>query len=594
MPSDLFKKVEVVSPAEIIAERFDDALDLMHKDALVYGGAIRDMAAGLPILGDLDIAAAGIIYNHTVSFFRMSSKWTEMRQGPILSSLMDGAIKKSGGPIPSRKKAAPKLRQAPVKKSSTNPYSSKSITAVTTFETFDNAKVQVMMSSSNDPTKESTTSTIEIIKNVDIRCCGLALDSKGNVYEIVDGAYQDCIDRVLRINKVDDDLELEYLEDRIKKLKARGWTSKINISNIRTRLKKKEQEKKKAAAEWEKRRTKKQSYNEWMTIEKTDEDRYYNVTVHGKMVSKIGSYSRMEKLVSNAGHMRGVGIHRNEPLPSGGWRVMVASNTGAHSLCKELWKQIKLFISGKKTVLNVKTSGRTRPERKKPAKYKKYSAYRDPGLRTPEDRMGETVKRPEVSVQYMDMDVEGPADDEPEEVPTFATADYFMAGSDTVKLSTAVEADEATDYAMFDGTVEAVGHDEATDYFMSDDTVEPNEIVEPPEADEHTHHMQAVIRGHAIHIDSTNRDMAPGEPLTIDVSNVPGGMIAEVIEQLRNVSEDLVFQPINRNTIQATPRGQGATGWGAGIIIPENVADASNKLNKFKQKTRKTRWKKRR
>ncbi len=131
MSDELFRKVDVKSAAEIIAERFDDALDLMHNDALVYGGAIRDIAAGLPILGDLDIASAGQIHNHTIGFFRMSSKWTEMRQGPtfVPSHLAKKAAYKKPMPMPKKKYKAYASPKTVSPKPSTDRYSAKSISS---------------------------------------------------------------------------------------------------------------------------------------------------------------------------------------------------------------------------------------------------------------------------------------------------------------------------------------------------------------------------------------------------------------------------------------------------------------------------------
>ncbi len=50
-------KIEFSDAVELISEKFDNALELADKDALVYGGAVRDLVAGLPLKGDLDIVS---------------------------------------------------------------------------------------------------------------------------------------------------------------------------------------------------------------------------------------------------------------------------------------------------------------------------------------------------------------------------------------------------------------------------------------------------------------------------------------------------------------------------------------------------------
>ena len=605
MPDELFKKIEVTSTAEIIAERFDDALDLMHRNALVYGGAIRDIVAGLPILGDLDIAAAGVIYSHTVSFFRMSSKWTEMRQGPAPTSpLSAGLIQRTTRTTarPKKKYPLPKLAvttspKLAVAKKQTNPYHTKSVSAVTTFETFDNAKVQIMLASSTDPTKGSVQSTFEIVKNVDIRCCGLALDSNGNVYEIVNGAYQDCIDRVLRINKVDDNLELEYLKDRIKKLKARGWTSKINISSIEARLKKKEQERKKARAERKKRQTKSQPYNQWLTVEKLGKDQFSRVILHREMVSKIGPFARVDSLVKNAGNIRGVGIHRSEPLRDGTWQVTVASAMGASSLCKELWKQIKIALSDEPTIktknsgIKAKSKGGWVEQGKLkssiPAAYKVctsnykhktreeggeiHEGYTEVAENTPEDA-------PEMQYATVGVDINNAG-----EFANYGSADYFISDGETI-----MPADDMDD--MSDVTHPEPA-DDMPDVTHSEETM-PHP--EPSVGDEHTHHLEAVIRGKSVHINTTNRDITPGENIIIDVSKVAEELLPEVLGELRNISDDLTFETAGRNTILASPGTKKKVR--GGIIIPDDAPESriSDGLLRTVEKSKRLTRKKRR
>jgi hypothetical protein len=234
MSNELLKELGIEGVAELIAERFDDAVDLMHSNAIVYGGAIRDILAGMPLQGDLDIATDGYSYKDTSKSFRKSPKWTE--QGRRWQPLSIATATKSGRTVsgrttsnnPSRFKSPP----------SSSPYEDTNmpVADTTSFVTYNDAKVQVVMAKGQS--SDSFDAALDIVKHVDFICCGLAMDNTGRVFEVIEGAYEDCKNKVLRLNKTTKNISVDNLKKRIAKLKNRGWESKINISAIKKKIEK--------------------------------------------------------------------------------------------------------------------------------------------------------------------------------------------------------------------------------------------------------------------------------------------------------------------------------------------------------------------
>lgn len=211
------KKIDLPFASDLLTEKFDDILELIHPNAFVYGGALRDIAAGLPLEGDLDIVVSGKDYDYCISRITKSAKWRSYysRYDPLMKQ-----DEKTG------------YRH------------SKIISNVSVFETFGNRKVELVRAKAQF-SKGYISASLEVVKAVDIKCCGLVMDIYGNAFEVVEGAHQDCLDRVLRLNKLDSGFNIENLKSRIAKLKDRGWTSKVNISKATKTLEKIEEAAKK-------------------------------------------------------------------------------------------------------------------------------------------------------------------------------------------------------------------------------------------------------------------------------------------------------------------------------------------------------------
>lgn len=232
-----FREIEVPYIREILAERFDNFAELMTEGSVVFGGAIRDIIAGVSMNGDLDIAVDPRNFKFIVDNFRYSPKWTlvykdeEGRPRPQKPSI------KSGKPS--------KYKGIGLKLKKVNKYpESMKIGGVITFCTIDNIKVQII--SAKGMESKSLYSAMDVARNVDLRCCALCMDTNGVVYEVVEGAEEDCLNRRLNICKLEA-IDFKRTEARIRKLTRRGWSSDINMDKLRADLKKIEVARKKEA-----------------------------------------------------------------------------------------------------------------------------------------------------------------------------------------------------------------------------------------------------------------------------------------------------------------------------------------------------------
>lgn len=211
---------------EMINERFDGALDFLTEFSLVYGGAVRDVLAELPMEGDLDISAARCDFSKVVRTFRQSPKWQN-------ASAKDAAFIAAQYGIPGM--TLPDIRSQPNRPTS-------NILAMEAFESYRGRKAQIAVhvKELEDPAMEA----LALARGADIVCCGVAMFSDGRVFEVIPGAFEDCKNRVLRLNELAEVLHIDALESRIRKLATRGWKSEIDIRSetIKERRKKKREE----------------------------------------------------------------------------------------------------------------------------------------------------------------------------------------------------------------------------------------------------------------------------------------------------------------------------------------------------------------
>ena len=195
---------------EVVGSEFDGLLNLLNENVIVYGGVVRDCIAGKPLLGDIDLAVTPDAFQSVVQSFRIAPKWVELRKKT--KSAAEYAIFNSVGGIKE-------------------------------FKNIDGKVAQVMKSNVRGSREDKL---YFLARNVDIKCCGLALNHKGEVLELVKGAVKDCINNVLVINpafkNTSDSSLASRMESRIEKLTGRGWKSEIDLKKLMKKKEVKKQE----------------------------------------------------------------------------------------------------------------------------------------------------------------------------------------------------------------------------------------------------------------------------------------------------------------------------------------------------------------
>lgn len=130
----------------------------------------------------------------------------------------------------------PPWANAGPKKSKDYTDKSLNINSVVTYMSSDGVKTQIIaIEDTANPLNEDYKihGPINSIKKVDIICCGLAMNKKGTVFEVIKGAYEDCRNKVLRFNRSTiETVDIGRLKGRIQKLVERGWESKIDLEGI--------------------------------------------------------------------------------------------------------------------------------------------------------------------------------------------------------------------------------------------------------------------------------------------------------------------------------------------------------------------------
>ena len=198
-----FKKIDMPWATEALEAKFDNALQLLTPNCKIFGGALRDLVANLPILGDLDILITSSEFATVRRAFAESPNWildtsksTETYQFTEFNRLR--------------------------------------IAAVLNFKNVSNKVVQLIKIHNEDRVMEDDEIILNNIKSVDIRCCGLMLDMNNNLYEVVPGAYQDCKDKELKLNTiVKDKCNQNKIVERINKLVDRGWINLITDTELK-------------------------------------------------------------------------------------------------------------------------------------------------------------------------------------------------------------------------------------------------------------------------------------------------------------------------------------------------------------------------
>jgi hypothetical protein len=210
---------------EIIMEAFDGAIELMGETSVVYGGAVRDCLAGMDLLGDLDIAVSRPSFGGISEGFQKSTKWVPNTEPDLNEKPSEWAKSRNSGDL--ARTLAP-------------------MSGVTAFRGVSNRIVQLITTKRH--TKDPFQDVLYMARTVDIVCCGVVMAADGRVFEAVPGAYQDCKDRVLRLNTASETIFVDALPARVEKLVKRGWKNTIDVKRAlrdiklaQDRLKKKQE-----------------------------------------------------------------------------------------------------------------------------------------------------------------------------------------------------------------------------------------------------------------------------------------------------------------------------------------------------------------
>ena len=218
---------------ELISEQFDNALNMMTTNSIVYGGAVRDCLAGKTLFGDLDIIVPSAEHHLLVNRFIKSPKWVLINRTQKRNLNNTNTLQK----LYSSKKTGYKAFNPFLSANNNHQYKNFNISGITSFKTLGNKIVQIieLPITNNTPFQ----SAVDFVKQVDIVCCGVILTINGKVFEVVPNAYDDCKKGILCLNKSFNINNLEIFQSRIKKLVARGWYDAVDVDQITKSMKKK-------------------------------------------------------------------------------------------------------------------------------------------------------------------------------------------------------------------------------------------------------------------------------------------------------------------------------------------------------------------
>ena len=177
---------------DVIYERFGQMAHVLTYTSFFYGGAVRDAIAGVPLQGDLDIVVANSRNERWALLGNIRHRASEWKSIKIKNAYDDtnglGCV------------------------ADVINYVHKETRLLT----------QVVCSAAAGG--DAISKALYVVSEVDIVCCGVALDCWGYVYDVVPNAIQHCKDRVLIVNKNRATPQNNAkLTGRLIKLQQRGW-----------------------------------------------------------------------------------------------------------------------------------------------------------------------------------------------------------------------------------------------------------------------------------------------------------------------------------------------------------------------------------
>lgn len=234
------KEIEKPSLTEVVDEHFDSITTMLTPNAVLYGSTITSIIAGFPIEGDLDIAVSHLEFVGVAKNLANSAKWVQVEGSRIaeddfsrskpsvqvnakpytttFSSKSRSTGSSRGGSLYSRLKSEgsvyPGAPGIPVSQ-------------VVAFKTVNGARVQIVESkgSEGDPLEDA----LAVVRKVDFVFCGIGMDKYGRLLEVIEGAYDDCCQKIIRIAQYDPLIKPNKLKQRFDKYTKRGWSLGISV-----------------------------------------------------------------------------------------------------------------------------------------------------------------------------------------------------------------------------------------------------------------------------------------------------------------------------------------------------------------------------
>ena len=223
---------------EIIDERFDNISIMLTDNAVVYGGSVTSIMSGLSSYGDLDIAVSNTEFMTLCKRFANSSKWKQT-DGDIISETDFSKNNAKYRQFSSTSGRFKNFRGCSISGSKRKPFkksSYRNISKTVTFETVGNKRVQIIEAkeTTNDPLSDA----LSVVRAVDFIFCGIAVDKHGKTFEVIESAFDDCSNKIIRVANYH-----SRLTERFHKYIKRGWDLGISIDQANQNylnLKKKE------------------------------------------------------------------------------------------------------------------------------------------------------------------------------------------------------------------------------------------------------------------------------------------------------------------------------------------------------------------
>ena len=213
-------EIDHVSVIEAIDEKFDGITSIMPLNSVMYGSTVTALIAKLPIVGDLDIAVSSQEFGKLTRNIAASVKWIQTAGPTILESgLRFNSTRRIALSSPEDKYG--KAKQMPISK-------------VVSFQAVNNATVQIM--EAKEMTGDMLEDALSVVRKVDFTFCGMALDRYGRMLETIPYAYDDCVQRVIRIKDYQHQTDPKQLKARIHKYVERGWNLTFSIDQAMMNL----------------------------------------------------------------------------------------------------------------------------------------------------------------------------------------------------------------------------------------------------------------------------------------------------------------------------------------------------------------------